>query len=544
MRNLSLVAAASLAILLGAAANLFHSQSDGLLIDRSRAELSPFLWGTKRAPAVFADEISGTLTDDPLVAGMQVLSVLRAHRGPRGISHSRKRLDRLYAEMRAPGYWPHKPHDEFPNGWWSAMDFASIALASLVLADQTGIDRYRVKAFELMDRMTAPVPEHGAMWRLPSGNCWFAEYAWDGQTLEKETWVLNGFLFALQAIHYFAKRDPERFKEKYECARNGLEEKRDAFDYADRSWVYYMLNPLTENQGHYAVYETIQLDAMFSLTGDGLYSDLAKRRRDLLRKGFPVYRVGDRIFFSTLGPPHPYRPDLYALKLELLDEEGKLLLTYYTPMGRSDPMDKQFIFDIAPAEAKTARVTSYSGADQVLLFETAIADISPSQHLVAKAKRTPILDAEEAEAGAITVNPQINADPSNPSSYVNHQARLEYAFEPLFDRSEVYAIGVEVEASQKESLQIMLTDVDMRQISRYTPQVRPGKRQLVLLSLEGFKDSPKLTRLIRSLTVVIDSPHGPKRNISFSDVFLFRNPFEIFQYAREHGIEQIAIERD
>lgn len=498
--------------------------------ERSRAELAPFLWGTKSDGKLFQEEAAGTLSRDPLMIGMEAVSALYGQ--PLSVPHQthiRGRLDAAYAELQAPGYWPHAQYLNYPKGWWSAMDFASTALGYLALHQATGRTDDAERARYLIDRMLGPPSEHGAMWRLPSGACWLSEYTWQGQTLETEPFVLNGFLYALQILWYAAEQfNDEGYRETFACARKGLAEKARSYPYPDGSWLYYQTTPPVENPGHYAIYETVQADALFGLTGDALFRELAGERRALLQKLFPVYRVGGKLFFSRMGPPHPYVIDIYTIRIEVEDERGNRLAEFKIEDG-------PFFYRDIPAQAAVARVYSVSSDNSVFLYKTPLTDIEPSSAALVEVKPEPGLDAVH-DGDAIVIRPDVQSYPEE-ANYLNHQGRINFRFSPHLNRADLYALGIEIAQAQDETMALHLFGQNHKSASRVLPRYAAARDQIIVVAPEGFRDIANIEGVIRSMSLSIDTrPDQAARPFKILGVRAFKNSYELFDYFQTHGL--------
>src|SRR5690606_13545193 len=123
------------------------------------------------------------------------------------------------------GFWPHDTHDPFPAGWYSAMDFASMALGALALYDALQDGRFLAAGHELIRQMIAPVSQGGTNHRTSRATCWFSEYAWTGMSEQDETFVLNGAMLAMLALETYAKLEPGNrpYRDALDCHLASLE---------------------------------------------------------------------------------------------------------------------------------------------------------------------------------------------------------------------------------------------------------------------------------------------------------------------------------
>lgn len=207
-------------------------------------------------------------------------------------------------------------HGGIAAGWWSGMDMLMFPMLLVEIERETGNEEYLRLARKVISVALASPTDGGVLWPDDGNGCWISEYAWDGITRDREYYVLNGHLFALQSLYMLAQRlNDATLKERYECARKGVESRTSQFLSPTGNWPSYMLVPKTIDPATYVVIEIVQFDSLHALTGDPLFSRESKRRRKIISDNYPLIAVETgrkrELFFSAIGAPHPYLIDIY-----------------------------------------------------------------------------------------------------------------------------------------------------------------------------------------------------------------------------------------
>jgi hypothetical protein len=205
------------------------------------------------------------------------------------------------------------------NKWWSAMANASIAMAYLLAYDYYKDDHYLLKAKKAIAGVFLEVGKGGSAIKVAENANWYLEYADTNRVYSNAYFVLNGFTFSLVALKAFHLRlGVEEYEDAYENGKNALRMKSNEFFFNDKSWFYYMLNPMTIESTHYAIYDLMLFDSLRIYDDDPIIQKNIDIRRNTIRKEYGVKRVSqDGYFFSAIGAPHPYWPDIYPTKLEV-----------------------------------------------------------------------------------------------------------------------------------------------------------------------------------------------------------------------------------
>lgn len=442
------------------------SASQVKIHEQKPSVLLPVTWGF--SPEKSAATVVSGENDDPLMFGMRVVTALtspavRSNRG--SVTGMEAAFAKVMAARNELGYWPHPAYSNFPEGWYSGMDFAGVALAAAALADVTGIRKYRRAGEALILDMIRPADEGGTLWSSDKTECWMAEYLWPGMDEAQQNYVLNGFLLALQALVIFERSmDDRRVSEALECSIESLKAVAGDFFFADGSWSFYMLDGPSTNPAHYLIYETNQFDALYALTGDGFFADQASKRRAIFATHYPVYQDGNDYLFLRTGTPHPYLPDIYQTRLIFMDIWG-------AEVGRSESGgdNRMVMRGSLPRRASAVSVVVYSGRSEIEM------------------SRGPLVATPGGAAVKIgfTGSAWIDADAVHGGWLVGSDGRISLALDgpcpaSAFDR---FALDVTLSAGTRWGIGIW--GEDGSEIYRYLPEMKRG-RHVVPLSRYGF----------------------------------------------------------
>lgn len=463
------------------------------LLAYNNAVLFPFVWGRDASSSL--GKLGGPV-DDALLAGMFIMSALQDPKTrSESIASIEAAFDRLMADQLPTGYWHNAAYHPFPEGWYSGMEFASVALAAMTLSEATGNSSYDDIAVELLDQMILPLDEGGVLVDTSKTSCWLSEYAWTGMSETDESYVLNGALFALQALLIGRDRFPGRaeYAAKYQCALDGIKAIAPLYVYEDRLWGYYMLQRPIPLHTHYLIFETVQFDALYEMTGDEFFAEQATRRRSLFADHFPVVTDGESYLFSQLGAPHPFISDIYATKLEFLDARGEIVGSADTVNAQSLE-ERYFMRGDLPEGAEIVRMTAYSGAQAIELFERPLKQrsglLAPTS--VGMAGVEAYLDAALVEDG-VTVDPAIISDPASPpDAGANAQGRISLTFEKPVPKADMAYFALRFETDTPLVWAIGLYDETGAEAYRYLPADENVGQRVLPLSTLGFDDYDEL----------------------------------------------------
>lgn len=450
-------------------------------------------------PLTWAQDPDGSLAildkgglDDPLLFGMWVVSALSSANISQNdvkLEVVRTRFDQFMETRNEHGYWHHEAYYPFPTGWYSGMDFSSMALAAEAIYARTNDTRYRQAGIDLIAQMILPVEQGGTIHATDKGACWLGEYVWPDMSEDDETYVLNGSLYALHALEYFAALDLDRpdFDMVLECAKADMVRISDEYFFDDDRWSYYMLKDNITNQAHYLIYETNQFDALYLLTGDDFYREQADRRRAIFQREYPVYKTPDRFMFVGTGTPHPFRPDVYGTQIEFLDEGGRVLEVIDTANASETP-DRFFTSGALPVGSHSVVVTTYSGASSIEMYRGPMIEASEDYPRTLIFRESPIFDA--VSTGDTWMLRPGDKDP-----------RLMLHLDRPLTKEDFTLFAIDAFFSEGTAWAIGLNDSAGEQLFRYLPKLPGGGHLITPVSWLGFNEPEKLLEDVVSITL-------------------------------------------
>lgn len=436
------------------------------------------------------------------------------------------------------------PYRDLLAGWWSGMAASLLALDLAYVYKATGNTRYRSILEKYLPNLTEAPPNGGITWHNSDG-CWFSEYAWEAMAEGDEYYVLNGHLYALQAIKMLAiELDDARFEGLYECGLNRT--RATAAQFHRRPWHRYMLNPRTIDPVHYVIFETIQFDALYDLDPQEFYLQEAEARRTSLRAFFPVYQYfnGDRynLVLPVIGPPHPYDIDTYPIRARCEDEAGAEL-TFGNSLVNDDslgPLQRGFAAGSSVLRVNRCDVYSdYLGRSQRIWSGSPVDVAPPSDGHSLAFLESARWDAVQTAPGQFRIDPSIVTRPDEPSNYANNQGRIEIELtDALILEAETDLIGIMVEPDRNLAIGVGFAGTtstgESLDIFRYYPPVEAGLKNLILLSKLGFDRGEELHSLKSATLVVYTAELKNTSALSLFEVRAFSNALELRQYLEEH----------
>lgn len=444
--------------------------------------------------------------DDPLIFGMNVVAALAepsVSGDGEAVGMIADRFDGFMQQRNEHGYWHHAAYNDFPEGWYSGMDFASMAMAALALHEATDDPRFLQTGTGLISQMIRPVEEGGVNHHTSRAKCWLGEYVWPSMTEAGQDFVLNGAVLALLALEIYVQIDADNaeFKGVRDCTLKSMQELMPAYFYADGSWGRYKLNPAAPNMTHYVIYEINEFDALFSVTRNEYYRQQAEARRDLMKRNFKVFRDGDEFFFTQLGAPHPFTPDIYQTRIVFKDKAGGTVLgavdTFDFPLK-----DRLFMRGPVSADARVFDLHAFSGESSILVVRDGEL-VSPSQQQIALSPEVePALDLVAGSGQCYVIEPERMIAPDDPSYSQNDQGRLYLKFEPVpIENFEIFTI--DVAGPEAVTWSIGLHTTDGRELFRYLDRHEDGSRRIVPLSRLGFEDPGSAGDMISGATIYL-----------------------------------------
>lgn len=409
-------------------------------------------------------------------------------------------------------------YGRLPVGWWSGMDSWSFPMLLLSLWQDTGNPRFKAVIDNVVAIASRDVVQGGVVWRR-GDECWFSEYAWDSMALGDEFYVLNGHLYALQAIRMMAEATGSvDLKALYECGTRATKARAAEFAIGEQ-WLLYMLEPKTINQTHYVIYESMQLDALARLDPDPFFAAQARVRRELLARYFPVQirttTTGPRLFLSALGAPHPYSIDTYPLAVQCTDGTLREEHRIADPTNTNTPMADRVFLDVATSldpATTTCRVESRYVGLAHKLYEAApiLASGDHGTGQVVQTRLEALLDAQLVDATTVSIDPARRVTlPSEPPSYLDTQGRLILTPDTPFALGDEEFVGIEFGATGALAIGVTITS-NGTDYFRYYPRTLAADKTVVLLSPVGF-DRGQAIRNVERLTIFVytDQQAGP-----------------------------------
>lgn len=433
----------------------------------------------------------------------------------------------------------NKPYNNVPPGWWSGMG-SFLGIAVLIAADEIfNNDAYLHLAHRALKSSLLPPTEGGSVWR-DGDKCWISEYSWNGMKPSDEFYVLNGHLFAVQALKMIADTLHDQEAENvYQCAVRGTAAKID--DFAIPDWSLYMLNKPTIDPLHYVIFELSQFEALFAMTNDPLFSKEAARRRRLFASLFPIELdpQTSELVVARIGAPHPYIIDIYYNQIACKLDDGSAWTSRRFPISESSIKDRGFIRVKPPHPPEKCDLISLMGNQPVVLYSASPIIVRDSE-LAPQPIETSVdasYDALVAQGRNVTVSPQRQHE-SGPDNYQSTKATITLSGDLDVSRTELF--GLELTSSRKTAIGVSMSDADGHSIFRYYPAVEANIKTQILLSLLGFDDYKSLNQP-KSLTLTFytdkaSMPNQDDFNVEVGDLYKFPSAIALERYFVSSGV--------
>ncbi|KYZ76419.1 hypothetical protein AXX12_08270 [Anaerosporomusa subterranea] len=409
-----------------------------------------------------------------------------------------KRLDKVLAVFDKKGAWPHPQYGSYPDGWVSSMDAPVIALCSQAAYEITGEKKYIEYRERIVRHMLKTVKEGSFILPLKNGTQWLAEYAYPLSTEENEYYVLNGFLVGLQSILMLANATAdEELYATYDKALLAYKKLAPGYWYKSFDWSYYMLNPLTIIEPHYMIYETKQLDALYTLHSDNFYDEEATKHRIALTKILPLYAVDNQYYLLRAGAPHPYYIDIFLNTIEFYDDQGNITGTIKSNRTGSF-FERAFMQGSIPANTKGYHMYSHNGSDakKYYLFSAPIRQIKSDDQL----KPSKIDYTTNGFNDAIPVAKNEFSLKREVSS--SDEGTIVIELDKPLQKSVDSFWGIEITSAEEALVYIVLFDNQGNTAHRYYRPLVQGKNLLLLHSL-GFNNFENLKGDINKVRISI-----------------------------------------
>lgn len=500
--------------------------------DYSEMVYSPILSETN-------DNVSGTMLDmqenglDYVNYWVQTSVAITALRENGAVDGIREVLESLMGTFQRNGCFPRPVYRDFEYGWVSSMDAPAIAVLAQLMYEETGEDRYRDFVASLSEYMTKDVSEHGYIAQI-HGQPWLFEYADTNTTAETGEFVLNGSLLGTLCTAMVARvTGNSELWALVEKQTALYEEMMPQYWYAEDAWCYYMLQPKTVDPPHYVIFEIRLFNALAEATGIDFYGQEAQRRIDLLKSNYRlnVFEQDDgtlQYLFFRGGAPHYYYTDIYDTELVFLDAQDNILQcdrmgdrTIETAwMSGAYPADTARVeWNVVPNVAWSVEM----GALEINFLEPSQAEIPSPLAVTYDASADGCMEAEDRFV--------IQAERSE-ESRCNLIGTLSAA-QPLAATT-IYAMELDNLSEETFSANIVLYDMAGNAISRYLPEILPGKN-LELFTLPGFVDygNGEMQDLSSFILRLYTSDDTKESEITIGNFYQLKNTWQLQQLLTE-----------
>ncbi|KAB1065710.1 D-glucuronyl C5-epimerase family protein [Salibacter halophilus] len=378
-------------------------------------------------------------------------------------------------------------HREFQKGnWWSGMANSTIAISFYkgyqIFQDSTFLYEYnRVKK-----SLTLPTFQGGCL-VSENGSDWCLEYASFNTNNEDAYYVLNGFLFSMIAIKQLSiLSNDEELEKLFNSGKQAFFKLAEKYYYKDNSWTYYMLNPKTIESTHYAIYDMMLFSSLNSIDKDSSWISEIEKRSKIIIKHFPIERISDSLlFFSVLGPPHPYWIDTYPMSIVFnYTNQYKDIINIENTREFNIPIHKRVFHSVKLSDigelnsvdyyANYSGKSFYIGSVSGESFNDITPDTSYSQFgSFNEYKNVEYLNEDYFIVENDTAD--LNAHSVHLTLENNDLAKFKY-------------FGFKVKPNfSPRSVRILLIDKNGNSAERYYSPLKPDTSNLVLLHSAGFK---------------------------------------------------------
>ena len=437
-------------------------------------------------------------------------------------------------------------------GWVTAMDAPSIGVAMILAYELTGDEHYIEFLNTLIPFMKKDVEDGGYLLEI-NGKRWLLEYAWSGVSQDDAFMVLNGSLFGACGTAYIAAYVGDKELRSIVNEQIALyQEKMHKYERNNRSWYYYMLNPLTINQ---SVKLYIEITSFLSLSkmlshgflgnnngdvAEWLNSEAVNRREAYgrLKRTYAVQTsAGDTAYlWSRYAAPHPYMIDLKNVELVFYNSSDEIVSTVGYDALPNDIQSAGALVGSISKEAKYVKYFFGDGIRKAQIGEGEIIILSEEDALIP----APLTWSYEV-ADDVTTNGEfllLDADQSDAlwgSVYVSFQAPRTLTID------QYYSMEIDNRSEKTFGCGITLYDSDGLAAFRYLPEIVPGKN-LQLFNIVGFLENQGELKDISRFHLRFYTNRDNMDNISvlLSDMYCFENTVALHQYVSttEYRINQ------
>jgi hypothetical protein len=480
-------------------------------------------------------------TDDYInyftASGMALELLISPSRGDSSdIKEALKTLDKLESTFEKHNYFPRPAYKDLAYGWSSSMDAPLVCLTSLVAFEITGNQRYFNFYEKIIPYLLKSNKEHGFLLKNSDSTIFPLEYCGTSTTDSTAKYVLNGSLVSYLSLSIISRAYGNPEITALLTKIDGAYGKRlNAFLREDSLWTYYMLNPLTTNQGHYHIYEMKLFSAIHKISGKKMYRTQYEIREKMLREIYDLKIVNNAnsygYYFLRAAAPHPYVIELYGTSLRFYDSKDNLI--HEDSRQRSGYMSPEeysknaYMTGNISKECTKYELISFKGNIETILFEEQLTD------LVSKNSRATIFTNYKLTAsGDATVenNNQLVVS-KDLSEKVWAEVYISFNSPIRADPLKYYYLELSG-GIEGVNMKLTLYDSEGNALDRYLPLMTKGNN-LVLFSLLGFNyDTIDNVNKMRLKIYTESKGFQNENSINIEDVGVLDNEFEVIEYLR------------
>jgi hypothetical protein len=430
-------------------------------------------------------------------------------------------------------------YNSLAPGWWSSMDslFFPLFLLQVYGDNEDEIDLAR----EMVDRALKSPVEGGSLWPDEGDGCFFSEYSWPTINSGEEYYVMNGHLFSLTALKLIADRFPHHpnYANAFECAVRGTKSRAGQF-FDENGWPLYQLVPRTINMPHYVLYESMQFGDLWEATGDQFFLEQQRARQRALEERYPVYLVSrgkERVlFFSGVGAPHPYSPDLFLNSVVCFDKRSRRI---DLKAINTDGLPKSRFLVSEKISSKIKRCDVYattSGGVTALIFSTSkIQEITDQAARELQFSSAGMFDAVaiNSDSHEFLIDPSRRYSKEDESSYLDVEGRLVISIPGvILEKARMFAIELQSDVEVQIGLILWQND---KAIARYYRPLLNSRQNIVIALPLGFDGSEGIRAVDKIGVVIYTDRLSTVAHIQVKNVRLVENLYQLFQLLSAGG---------
>ncbi len=450
------------------------------------------------------------------------------------IEETRTILDCLKATFDEHGYFPRPEYETLKYGWVSSMDAPVIMLASELMYEYTGEEKYHDFSMSMLPYALEPVEKRGYNLELSNGGKWPLEYAWTEAKEDNSKFVLNGSLVGYLSLRALSDiYDDALLNEYLESVEQAYASKMLDF-HKGGSWSYYMLNDKTVVPIHYIVFEKKLFRACYLLTGNEMFDRESNYRagclKDTLKAQFYEEQDGVTYYMVRACSPNPYQIDTHTTTLEFLNDKREIISSRVVKGSGSMADRKQDFYaggfvrgtflDETPSYY---RVYSESGEDKYLLLEDEV-NIERGNRDI-EAGYTISLERDACYLDG--TNERIVV--FDPEKHEKVEGDVVFALDTprKADGKEYYVLQIGNLAETNIPIGLIVYDSNSFGVSRYYTNLVPGMNA-VSFTLDGFVNSEALDDVAKIWLRIYDQSIDP------DDTMVYVGGMKVFNDNREY----------